>query len=108
MRRHTPVDLWDVIGRLGLVVLTRRSPLQLIRASYPTSRPTPAQLRARDDWRTVDAAWQSLDADKRHSWNTWKSYMRCSGYNRYMKVNYPRYRAGLPLLHDPPDYPPWV
>ncbi|MBA7633565.1 hypothetical protein ES703_41133 [subsurface metagenome] len=96
------------IGEIRGGVFGRTKYAKYLRRTYRPDIPSPKQLQARTDWSTTDAAWQILTEDNKNLWRAWKSYLMNWGYNRFMKVNYPRQRSGLPLLTEPPDYPPWL
>lgn len=96
------------IGELGGGVLGRTKAAKYLRRKYPPVVASLKQVEARHDWSITDAAWQALDEIQKDRWRAWKSYMKNWGYNRYMKVNYPRQRSALPLLTEPPDHTPWL
>jgi len=107
VKTRLAVDILDLIGKLGHAVATRSPSTSSLRRLYRPERATPAQRQARDDWRVVDTAWQALGDLEVTTWNTWRTWDPRTGYSLFMKVNYPRQRAGLPLLTLPPDIPPW-
>jgi hypothetical protein len=96
------VDFFDVVGRLTAVVFAHRRNTAVARRLYPKTPPTPAQKQARIDWAATDAAWQALDDARKQAWRDWQPWKPLYGYSLFMKWNYPRYRAGLPLYLDPP------
>jgi hypothetical protein len=108
MRTKLLLDFLDIVGEVGRLIFIHDLSHTGARRHYPKCTPTPAQVAARDDWRYVDSTWQVLDQTHKQLWRTWKPWYPQTGYNLYMKVNYPRYRHSQPILDTPPPYPPWV
>jgi hypothetical protein len=96
------VSILSADGKASGPVLIHIRRTKAFRKAYPSKKPTPAQRRAQNAFRYVDARWQLLSLGTRRQWNEWRSWERCFGYNRFQRINIPRRLAGLPLILTPP------
>jgi hypothetical protein len=97
-----------ILGRLtGVITLQQRWQPGLRRRVGPKT-PTPCQAEWQRAFKAADAAWPYISASQHLAWNRWRYWYAAYGYSMFMRVNIPRAQQGLPLLLDPPDYPPWV